>query len=424
MKVLILSTFDRQGGAAVSARRLVQSINKHSDVEVYYATLHDDSKSLTNQLFKKKIFFWLKKWALFSLERIAILLSVKKKEYLYKFSLNNVGFEIHNHPLVQEADLIHLHWINFSFLSINEIERLSTIKPVAWTLHDMWAFTGGCHYAGSCTNYMSRCENCYLLRLPFIAESILKWKTRTIGNSRICLISPSTWMKRMAAQSSLGASLTHYVIPNAIDIGKYRPMDKSKIRKKYGLHSKDDYYILFGAMDLNDARKGFVHLYTALNKLKNTIPNLHLLTFGSSNVQFNELNITSFGQINSELEIIEIYNLADVFVLPSVEDNLPNTVMEALSCGIPVVAFDCGGVSDMIDHKKNGFLGRPGKEDDLSEGMIHYMDQESRIKAGQAARKKVAENYSEKIIALRHIELYRHLISNYETNSNRAQTSG
>ncbi len=415
MKVLILSTFGNYGGASVCSRRLAEAMSKHN-VDVKLACIHKHSNSIAQSVFDKPRLASLYAWILFCLERLIVLFSIVKQKYLYKFSSSAYGINILNSTLVKEADIIHLHWVNFGFLSIESIAKLAKQKPVIWTLHDMWAFTGGCHYALECSNYKALCSNCFYLRNDKIAESIQAKKVTYWKEININIAATSRWLAQCAKQSTIFNNREIDVLSTPIDTDLFRPKsNRDALLLTYGLE-RDKYYILIGAVDLTDERKGMLYLFDAITEAKHHTLDIHILTFGQLPKNALQQHAhTSFGSISDQEMLVDIYNLADVFILTSVQDNLPNTVMEALSCGVPVVAFDCGGVNDMVEHKVNGYLAENRNVNDLASGLHYFHDNKVRSKAGQNAREKVLNTYSEDALVRQHVETYEQIISNYHS---------
>ncbi len=408
MKILLLSTFGNFGGASVCALRLFEALKKHQvqvDLRVIRAPDDDIAKSIfpVNPLNKLRIFF------LFAYERFRVLLNVSHRKYLYKFSIGFTGVDLVNNPHVIDADIVHLHWINFSFVSIQDIHKISLLKPVVWTFHDMWAFTGGCHYALNCKNYETSCDICFYLKGPSLSLSVQQFKIQHLRKNQFKALTTSRWLGSTAKESTVLKGWSVDVLPTPINIEVFKPLNKTGLRQKYDLNDHD-FYVLFGAVDLRDERKGFELLLKAFRELKIRISNLHLLTFGKSNFANGDFNVTSFGSIASNAKLNEIYNLADVFVLPSLQDNLPNTVMESLSAGTPVVSFNSGGVIDMIDHKQNGYVCESWEPEELAIGIEYFVEESKRKEAGLLARKKIVSEFSEEVLVPKYLQLYENLL--------------
>jgi glycosyltransferase involved in cell wall biosynthesis len=319
--------------------------------------------------------------------------------------------------MIKESDILHLHWINQGFLSLKDLHKLlRTGKPVVWTIHDMWAFTGGCHYSGECENYISGCGECPFLRTHKwhdLSYRIFKKKEILYKDTQITFVAPSEWLAEKARQSALAGSFSTVVIPNPIDTEIFRPEDKSAIRKIKSL-PEDKFLILAGSANLKEKRKGFKYLLNALDFLFSQKPNLvgkiGLVTFGKSD-ELTELpcEVFNLSYMKDEESVAMVYQLADVYVLPSLEDNLPSTVMESLSCGTPVVAFNTGGIPDMVEHRKNGYLTETGNVEGLSEGILWIFEHQDINGIRRICREKVMQNYTYEIIAKKYYSLYQSL---------------
>ena len=356
----------------------------------------------------------------FLYERLSFILKERDKSVRFAFSQANAGSDIVDEDDIKNADLLHLHWVNGGFLSLDNINSLLKLnKPVVWTLHDMWPFTGGCHYSGDSERFLNECGNCHFLKHPSPNDiSHTGWsKKQAIYNSnpKITFIACSNWMRDMALKSSLLRGNEVITIANPIDVDIFSKQDKSLSRQKWGV-PVDAKVILFGAANINHTRKGINYLIEALHKIRETESNMNqviqVVMFGKSkDFDFKRIPFTviSLPIINSESDIAEIYSLADVFVLPSLEDNLPNMAMEALSCSTPVVAFDTGGVKDMVDHCENGYLAEYMSSGDLAKGILYVLCDNGDLASN--ARDKILENFSYPIIAEKHIQLYKRLLT-------------
>lgn len=413
MKILFLNTFGGTGGAPVAAKRLKTALEQAGH-EVRMGVIFSPDQDTFRMTGNAAISHWLA-WFWFILERLNVWRMITSSKYLYRFSTGNRGTHFKNHPAVQAADVIHLHWVNFSMLGIRQIAELSRLKPVIWTLHDMWAFTGGCHYSLECQLYTSDCSECfYLKKGSKRALQILKEKESNWNELSISIVTCSKWLARCASQSSLFRNREVVAIGNAIDPGVFLPLDTNRIRKSNQL-DQSAFYVLSGAMDFSDERKGMNHLMEAIRLVSEKVKNLHLLTFGKVENFIPGVQFTAFGRITDTRRLVEIYNMADVFVLPSIQDNLPNTVMESMACGIPVVAFDCGGVADMIEHQVNGYLAQNKNVQDLAAGILTFLDKSTREKAAEHAREKICNEFSGAIIAEKYSSLYEQVYGRHKT---------
>lgn len=417
MKVLLISTSDLRGGAAIASSRLLIALRKYY-TEVRMLTrekLSDNDAifSITNN-FLDKIHGFL----CILLERLLYAFHMKSKESLFYFSPANVGKHISGFYEVKDADILHFHWLNQAFISVRELHKLfASGKKIVWTLHDMWPFTGGCHYSGECNFYISECGNCPFLRSHKkydLSYRVFKRKMKAYKGSNMTIVTPSKWMAEKVRESSLMGPFNTFVIPNPIDTEIFKPEDKLTIRKIKNL-PQDKFIILAGSANLKDKRKGFRFILKALNLFITENPGVEgkiaLLTFGkSSEVPDLQCDHYSLPYLSDENSLAMLYQLSDVYILPSLEDNLPGTVMESLSCGTPVVAFNTGGIPEMIDHKFTGYLGAKNDLKDLKEGLKWIFTHSDPESLKNNCRKKVLENYSQDIIAEKYYSLYKSLI--------------
>jgi glycosyltransferase involved in cell wall biosynthesis len=418
MKVTLINTSDAGGGAPAACLRLLKAlVAKKTDARLLVQ--HKKTSEERVERIVKSFIGRLKANADFLRERIPfILFHERDKSVRFAFSTANAGRSIKHQPLVKDADIIHLHWTNSGFLSIADLKELvNTGKPIVWTLHDMWTFTGGCHYSGSCNNFIRECGNCPFLRDPGendISHSGWLRKAALYKNAQnITFVTCSQWLADVAKQSSLISNFRIEAIPNPIDINIFSPRDKNATREKWGIN-KDIKIILFGAANINDRRKGISYLVDALDVLKRDYAGTEkteMVIFGKNKhfdtsalpFKVHELNL-----LTSANDLAEVYSLADVFVTPSLEDNLPNTIMEALSCGTPVVAFDTGGIPEMVDHQQNGYLAKFKDAVDMAKGLHETLHADAQLAIN--ARQKVLDNYTNEIVANQYINLYQSLI--------------
>ncbi len=270
-------------------------------------------------------------------------------------------------------DIVHLHWVNHGFVGIDSLRKFN--KPIVWTMHDMWAFTGGCHYSEDCTKYTTSCGACPTLNSTNtndLSARIWKRKKRVWKDVDMTVVTPSKWMANCAKDSSLLGQRRIEVIPNGLDTAAFKPIDRQLARHMLNLPF-DKHLILFGAANPQDTRKGMHLLLPALRTLHTNGMNnkIELLIFGGTPTDSIQLDfkVNYLGRLNDTISLALAYSAADVFIAPSLEDNLPNTLVESLSCGTPGVAFNIGGIPDIIEHMHTGYLARPFEPDSLAEGI-------------------------------------------------------
>lgn len=407
MNVVIVSTHDQQGGAAIAAHRLLEALNKNG---VAASMLTRDKKSdnpnvieVGNRLLNK---------CRFVEERGAIYIQNGfSKKNLFDISIANTGVSIINHPEFKKADVIHLHWINQGMLSIREIGKIvASGKKIVWTMHDMWPFTGICHHARECRYFETGCGKCPYLNSPSksdISYSTYLRKQAAYSLGKIHFVACSNWLKELAMKSQLTSNHKVSAIPNPLNTQLYTSKDKTSVRKAMNLPI-DKKIILFAAAKVSDKRKGIDYLIEAskiIAEQKNN--NCMFLIAGSNSEEILSqlaLPAISTGKVASS-DMPNLYNAADLFVTPSLQENLPNTIMESMACGTPCVGFDIGGIPEMIDHKENGYVTNYKDAQDLAKGLLWVLEDTTGT-LSENARIKAVKNYSESAIAKRYIDIY------------------
>ncbi|MRS01652.1 glycosyltransferase [bacterium] len=375
MKTIHLCTMDF-GGAGKAAYRLhkgLQSIGIASTMMVISKKSNDPSVLvLPSGVASSSI----DRWTSFFQHWNAILAAYPHRPQgleMFTDTACDVCFDMINE--IRDADVINLHWVAGLF-DYEHAAQLFKGKKVVWTLHDMNPFTGGCHYAGNCLKYQESCEYCPQLGSSIsqdLSRSVFEQKAVVYNNLNITVVTPSRWLGGCSSNSTLFGRFQHEVIPYGFPLDTFRPLDRIRIRASLKIPA-DAKVVLFGADYVSNERKGFRYLIAALNHLKNIgiQHNLILAIFGNIDPAA-EIScgypILPFGSVANEEQMAQLYNAADVFVLPSLEDNLPNTVVEALACGTPVAAFEVGGVPDMVKHLQSGFLAEVRDTDGLAAGI-------------------------------------------------------
>jgi glycosyltransferase involved in cell wall biosynthesis len=309
-------------------------------------------------------------------------------------------------------DLVHLHWIAHGFARLESLARLT--RPVVWTLHDSWAFTGGCHLPFECTRYRQACGACPALGSRAerdLSRRVFERKRAAWRDTAFTVVTPSRWLAACARSSALLGQARCEVIPNGIDLDRFRPGDRAAARARLGIAS-DRRVLLCGGADIaRDPNKGLTLLVAALDGLPpERRATFEVLLFGTrpgDRLPASVVPMRDLGYVADEAALAQAYAAADVFVAPSLHENLPNTVLEAMACGIPCVAFDLGGLPDLIGHEREGWLARPGQADDLARGIAWVLEDEARRRSlGERARARTQAEFEIGLIARRHAALY------------------
>ena len=410
MKILIVNTSDIDGGAARASYRLHKSL----------LALHVNSKMLVQNKIScdftviaetsklRKGFNKLRP----TIDSLPIGFFKERTKTL--FSPSWFGFSnIVDHINEINPDIVHLHWICGGMMTIEDIARIKA--PIVWSLHDMWAFTGGCHYDEECQGYEKECGNCKVLgsdKENDLSKKIFKRKQKAFTQKKdITIVGISNWLNECSKNSTLLKDKNHINLPNPLDTNIFKPFDKEKARELWGL-PKDKKLVLFGAMGAtSDPRKGFYELMESLEKIEDS--NVELVIFGSERCEDTKdlgFNVYYLGQLYDDVSLVTLYNSVDVMIVPSLQENLSNTIMESLACGVPVVGFDIGGNADMIDHERNGYLAKPYSTIDLAFGIEWVLNNHNYKILCQNARNKVLNNFDSVILAEKYIELYKSIL--------------
>ena len=418
MRVLIVNTSERAGGAAVAAGRLMDALNNNG-VKAKMLVRDKQTDTITvaglgNSAFNQRHFL---------MERLSIFPRLLfSKKHLFDIDIANSGFDITQTREFREADIIHLHWINQGMLSLNGIKKiLDSGKPVVWTMHDAWPATAICHLTMDCKRYKPRCCRCRYLPGGGgdndLASKVWKRKKAMLDGQSVYFVACSRWLEDEAKQSALLAGQNVTSIPNPIDTHLYHPADKEAARQRLGLPSGKK-LILFVSQRATNAYKGMDYLAEACRLLVENHPemkdNAAVVILGGHAEEVEHmlpLEAYPLGYVSDEHKIVDVYNASDIFVLPSLSENLPNTIMEAMACGVPCVGFKVGGIPEEIDHKKSGYVAEYRNAADLMEGIWWILHEADYGALCDAAVRKVATTYSQNSVALRYIEVYNHAMA-------------
>ena len=421
MKVLLINTSDHTGGAAIAAQRLMKALQGQgleAKMLCRDRVLPDERDDMVylEPSFKLQLKFVL--------ERLEIFLrNGFTRENVFAIDTARYGNNVTSLPEFKEADVIHLHWTNQAMLSLQDLRAiLHSGKPVVWTMHDMWPFTGICHHADTCTQWLQSCGNCRLLKRPRkkdMSYEVFHKKMKVYAQGHISFVACSNWLKGLAVQSPLLQNSEVYSIPNPIDTNFYMPAGcentptRNEIRHSLGFPT-DKYLMLFAAYKVTDVNKGIDYLIESVTLLCQEHPELRdkiavVLTGKESDDVRQDFCVPTFsmGYVKDEKEMLRLYQAVDLMLMPTLMDNLPNTIMEAMACGTPCVAFNVGGLSQMIDNETNGYLAEYRNSLDFAHGMARLLTSPSYAAISRNARAKAVQAYSEKSVAEKYMKIYR-----------------
>lgn len=413
MRVLIVNTSEINGGAAMAAKRLMEALNNNG-IKAKMLVRDKETEDIKVAGLKSG---WAQQWH-FLWERWCIFCRLHfSRKHLFDIDIANTGNDITKLREFKEADIIHLHWINQGMLSLNSIKKiLNSGKPVVWTMHDAWPSTGICHLTLGCKRYKTRCCACKYLPNGGgendLAAKIWKRKRAILQDNSVSFVACSKWLAGEAKASTLLSGQKIECIPNPIDTHVFCKLDtkEAKVRNNIPLNER---VILFVSQRVTNPYKGMDYLIKACENIVAEHPEMRESTCiailgGHAEDISNALPLQtiSLGYVSDERRIVDIYNAADLFVLPSLSENLPNTIMEAMACGVPCIGFNVGGIPEMIDHKKNGYVAEYKNADDLAKGIYWILNEADHDSLAKEAIRKVGTAYSQTSVTMKYIEVY------------------
>lgn len=415
MKVLLLSTFDIRGGAARAAYRLHHGLR----------AIHVDSKMLVQEKSSDD-------WTVIAPKTYIQIGIAKTRATIDAFPLRFYPkFENYGRFFPQwvpdrlpekvnqlNPDIINLHWISGGFVQIETLAKFK--QPIVLTLHDMWAFTGGCHSSQECDRYTGKCGKCPQLKSKQDVD-ISRWvwqrKAKAWESLDLTIVTPSHWLANAAKSSKLLGDHPIHIIPHGLNTKIYRPTD-SKIARSLLNLPQDKYLVLFGAMKAtSDVNKGWQFIHPTLHRLKQLgwQDKIEVIIFGAS-IPEKPLDVGFpchyLGQIYDDLTLALIYAAVDVTLVPSKQESFGQTASESLACGTPVVAFGVTGLLDIVTHHQNGYLAEPFDCEDLANGIDWILIDINRHQLlRQNARKKALQDFDQNLQALRYQTLFSSILN-------------
>lgn len=412
MKILQINTSDLIGGAARAAYRLHKSL-QYAGVKstMLVQTKKSDDPTVCGESNNTD-----KLGAIFNpiVDAVPTFLYSHRSSELFSVAWQP-SVRLINKINNSDTDLVHLHWIYDGMLSINGL--LSIKKPLVWSLHDMWPFTGGCHYDGGCGRYLDLCCHCPALGSKSgydLSTNRFNVKKKTfLRMNNLTIIGVSRWLSDCAKKSHLLGTKTITSLPNPIDTNIFAPVDRTVARELLNLPLNKK-LVLFGAIKAtHDRRKGYTELIGALKHL-NIEAGFELIVFGCSHPGDQPVSGHKshyLGHLYDDTTLKLLYSAADVMIVPSLQENLSNIIMESMACGTPVVAFDTGGNADLIDHQTNGYLAKPFEPVDLAAGTRWALESNDYKQLSGSAREKVVRCFDSKVVAAQYMHLYEQILN-------------
>lgn len=394
------------GGAAIAAYRLHEQLSKRSNIVSKMLVLVKTSKEET--VFDVSIIDR-------NIARVGLyldkLFAFRKRNDLGLFSTAPFGVKVSTSHLVKEADVLYLHWINNGFISLGEIEKILNLgKPIFFFCHDMWFFSGGCHQSFGCKKFEEICNDCHFFKSNILIDQArigFNRKQKMYSNAlNLNFIGPSRMWQQLANSSKLTPENTTHFISNILDEEKFKPLNGN-----IQTLPLNKYILLYGAMGgKSNQYKGWDFFVDAIKLLSNSIKEkIEIILFGynftEDELQELPFAATSVGSISSEDEMVKLYQRAHIYVFPSLQESFGQTLMEAMACGLPAVAFPVGAAEDLIMHKKNGYLAKYKDSGDLALGISYLIDEENYETFSQNARNKILQDFSANSIVNQHLHL-------------------
>jgi len=409
MKILHVSFSDSQGGAAIAALRICKA-QRRVGMDARMLVVSKKTQYVFVQADTSK---WQKYTLLLKDKVIQKILRLEKTSNPILHSLNLFPSFLHLAINKSDADLVNLHWVGKEMISVEEIAKIR--KPIVWTLHDSWAFCGTEHHPDGLDD--ERFVNGYTKSLGGLNFNRWAWqrKMEAWRKIRFSIVTPSRWQAGLVRKSELMKSMDVHVIPNPLNMVTFAPSDKIEARRLLELPETSK-IILFGAFDSDkDKNKGYAVLQESLKILSKLYPlQKPLAVLFGANAPETMMDVglpeIYMGKIKDEKMMAMLYAAADVMVVPSRMENLPQTATEPLACGTPVVAFRIGGLPDIIEHQCNGYMAEPYSPHDLAAGIHWVLEHPDPKQLGLNARSRAVEQYAGDRIAARYHELYRQVI--------------
>ena len=403
MKVLHINTLFAQGGAALLMQILAKNLEQNHGVEQYFV-VKENLGNLTNNIFQTS-----GKTPLFGYKKLSRILS--EQGFLYRFLPLEAHFILKKSREIS-PDIIHIHNIHGGYFQTNLMPKLSKIAPVVWTFHDMFPITGHCTHSFECKKWKTGCGNCERLDIyPAIKKDrtrfLWNYKNKIFNSADFTIVTPSLWLKKCIEESFL-KNKDIRLIYNGIDLENFNKTNKSEAQKELGLPEGKKIILFSADGGVKNPFKGGEFVSLAFEKLKNR-NDILFLNIGGNGGQKSE-NWQDYGYINDPKIMAKLYSATDVYLFPTLADNCPLTAVESLACGLPVVTFKTGGVPEIVENDKSGFVVEYKNEEKLVEALEKLLNNDE-------LRKKMSENavitskkFSSEKMTEKYLRLYEELL--------------
>ncbi len=408
MKILFLNTTLTKGGAAIALKRLILGLNSNIDFRIL--TRDDKLKNINCYRTIDNKYLWYTERLLDEVSSIMGL------QYMFLPMSKN---EIIRNVKSFRPDVINIHNNLGGYFQTDLINALSKYAPIVWTLHDMWAMTAHCAYAYSCEKWKTKCSKCPNLKeYPSISidtTSYLWEKKKNIyKDTDFTIITPSKWLEEQVKQSPLLKDKRIYHVNNGIDLNLFKPGNKKYLRKMYKI-DESDFVLLFSAATIGDSRKGGNYVIEILKYIDKYInKKLVVLLIGKGKIhgvnKYKNIKFRKIGYISEESEMVNYYSLSDLFIFPTTADNLPNSLVESISCGLPAVTFDVGGCSEIIKDEISGVTVPAFNIELYAKHIIELLcDESKRVKLSISSRKYALENFDINLMVKKYISIFNNI---------------
>lgn len=426
LKIAQFNTFP-YGGAATAAKRLHEQLIQRNVESLFYYRLNDKLVQLDDSF--RCVEFRKPRSGVFG--AIARRFGRRREKTIRRFYDEHIAgrqsgletFSMADLPQLTRldwsaigADLVHLHWMSFFADYDSFFSSIPDRVPLVWTLHDMNAFTGGCHYSGGCERFSSGCGSCPQVENQHagdVSDLSFRTKRRALKGKSIHVITPSQWLSDLARRSEVWpAGTTFNTLHYGLDLDLFQSVSKQQARSELGIVGEKT-LIAFGAEDVTCQRKGVQHLLPALKQLEDKRA-VECLMFGSGKLDLSDdlPLLYQLGYVDSLKRQSLIYSAADIVVVPSLEDNQPQVGLEALACGTPVIGFNAGGIPEYVRPGETGLLAEVGDSADLSKQigwLVSHVDE--RQEMGVRGRKMMEQEFEKNAQSQKQVDFYKHVLS-------------